>query len=132
MTRKHTSAAARIGALAMLVTGAAFADGELGSLLRTTLEAIRDGHPNLSQMEPMTADAVQQQNGAVQPVLQRMGAIQSVAYKGMQSMPGGSGEAYAVTFKNGRMLWVISESAAGKIQILWTSGPQFAEGGNGR
>jgi hypothetical protein len=111
--------------LALAAAVPAYADqGQFADLLKTTLESIQAGRPNLSSMEPVTADAVEQQIGVVRPILQRLGKILSVTYRGLQTLPGGSGEAYRVRFESGSMLWVISESSAGKIQILWTSGQE--------
>jgi hypothetical protein len=104
------------------------ATGELSAMLKSTIEAVQQGKPNLSDMEPLTAAAVEQQSPAMRPVLKQMGKIQSLAFLGIQNMPMGSGEAYRVKFENGSMLWVISESSAGKIQILWTSGPEQMPG----
>lgn len=98
-------------------------NGTLSGLLRRTLESIQRGSPNLSDMEPLTADAVEKQNSAVQPMLMKMGSITKITYRGIQSMPGTSAEAYKVQFANGSMTWAISKGASGKIQILWTPGP---------
>lgn len=98
-------------------------NGTLSGLLRRTLEAIQRGSPNLSDMEPLTADAVEKQSAAVQQVLKKMGAITKITYRGVQSMPGTSAEAYKVRFENGSMTWAISRGASGKIQVLWTPGP---------
>jgi hypothetical protein len=119
----HSRILAAVIVLAVVSQVVLAATGNLSDRLRSELEALRAGSADYSQMEPMLADQVEKSREAIRAALRQVGAIQSVEYRGMQSLPMGQAEAYRVKFERGEMMWLIAVSSAGKLQTLWSPGP---------
>ena len=80
--------------------------------VRRTLEDVAAGTPNYDELGVTLAAAVKQQLPTMQPMLQRMGAIKSVEFKGVG--PAGA-DIYNVGLENGKVEVRITLDAGGKV-----------------
>ena len=80
--------------------------------LRRLLGELQAGTPNYSLMSVGLANAIRQQLPMMQPELAKLGAVQSVTFKGVG--PGGA-DIYEVKFANGAQEWRIWLAPDGKI-----------------
>ncbi len=81
--------------------------------LRKMIEDLRHGTPDYDRMSRGLADATRQQLSHLQPMIAELGALQSVAFKGVG--PGGA-DIYQVKFEKGALEYRISLAPDGKIQ----------------
>ena len=77
------------------------------------IEELRTGKPNYEQMSPGLANVTRQQLTGLQSVIVGMGALQSIAFKGVG--PGGA-DIYQVKFEKGSLDYRVWLSADGKIE----------------
>jgi CubicO group peptidase (beta-lactamase class C family) len=80
--------------------------------LRRLLGELLQGTPNYTLMSAGLANSIRQQLPTMQPALAKLGAVQSVAFKGVG--PGGA-DIYEVKFANGAQEWRIWLAPDGKI-----------------
>lgn len=80
--------------------------------LRRLLGELLQGTPNYSLMSAGLANAIKQQLPTMQPAIAKLGAVQSVTFKGVG--PGGA-DIYEVKFANGAQEWRIWLAPDGKI-----------------
>ena len=80
--------------------------------LRRSIEELRSGNPDYTQMSPQLGDAVRQQLPQMQSLFKTWGAVKSVTFR--ERGPQG-GDIYDVTFENGGAEFRILLSADGKI-----------------
>jgi len=83
--------------------------------LRRNIEELRRGQPDYSQMSTTLADVTRQQLVALKDMVVKMGAVQSVTFKGVG--PGGR-DIYEVKFENGLTEWRIGMMADGGLKGL--------------
>ena len=83
--------------------------------LRQSIADLRNGHPNLDQMEPMLRVAVEQQRARMEQSLAALGALRSVEYVGPQN----GAHVFKVTFDQGVTVWMIGLSPNGKTALLY-------------
>jgi cyanophycinase len=76
---------------------------------------LRDGKPDYSLMSPALADATRQQLANLQPVIVKLGAVQSVTFLGVER---DGSDTYDVTFDHGVTEWRIVMAPDGKIDKL--------------
>ena len=81
--------------------------------LRRLLGEVQQGTPNYALMSAGLANAIKQQLPTMQPALAKLGAVQSVTFKGVG--PGGA-DIYEVKFANGAQEWRIWLAPDGKIE----------------
>ena len=83
--------------------------------LRRLLGELQQGAPNYSLMSPGLANSIRQQLPSMQPAIAKLGAVQSVSFKGVG--PGGA-DIYEVKFANGAQEWRIwlAPEGGGKIE----------------
>jgi hypothetical protein len=123
MRKKMAIAASLIGLTACTTFGAGIpspaaaqaaapeTSGANQALLKSVIEALQQGKPGFSQMEPTLEQTIRQQGVAA---LQQLGALKTITFLGEQS---GNG-IYKVEFQNGATLWAIRMSQNGKIAGL--------------
>ena len=81
--------------------------------LRRYIDSLEAGKPNYEEMSPLLADTVREQLPQVEAVIHRMGAFQSMVFKGVD---GDGMELYDVTFEHGRVEWFIAPlTSDGKV-----------------
>jgi CubicO group peptidase (beta-lactamase class C family) len=80
--------------------------------LRRLLGELKQGTPNYSLMSAGLANVIRQQLPSMQPALAKLGAVQSLTFKGVG--PGGA-DIYEVKFANGAQEWRIWLAPDGKI-----------------
>ena len=80
--------------------------------LRRSIEEVRSGNPDYTQMTPEFGAVVRQQLTQVQSIFKTWGAVKSVTFKG--TSPAGS-DIYDVAFENGDAEFNIDLTADGKI-----------------
>lgn len=82
--------------------------------LRRYIDALEKGQPNYGEMSPMLAAAVRQQLPTIRQIIQKVGAFQSLTFKGV----GRDGlDVYDATFTHGQLEWRIAPlSADGKAE----------------
>jgi CubicO group peptidase (beta-lactamase class C family) len=80
--------------------------------VRETLETAAAGTPEYERLGPALANAVRQQLPAIRPMLQRLGAIKSIEFRGVG--PAGA-DIYHVTCENGALEVRITLDANGKV-----------------
>ncbi|HTJ22897.1 MAG TPA: serine hydrolase [Gemmatimonadaceae bacterium] len=80
--------------------------------LRRLLGEVQQGTPNYALMSAGLANVIRQQLPTMQPALAKLGAVQSVTFKGVG--PGGA-DIYEVKFANGGQEWRIWLTPDGKI-----------------
>jgi hypothetical protein len=90
-------------------------DPRTEAVLRRLLDQIRRGAPDYDLMTPELAALVREQLSGVQSEITQLGAMQSVAFKGVG--PRGA-DIYKVKFENGAMEWRIILDTDGKIGFL--------------
>ena len=83
------------------------------SSLRRYIDSLEAGKPNYEEMSPLLADKVREQLPQIRAMILRMGAFQSMVFKGVD----GTGmELYDVTFEHGRVEWTIAPlTSDGKV-----------------
>jgi CubicO group peptidase (beta-lactamase class C family) len=81
--------------------------------LRRAIEELRRGEPDYSQMSAPFADVTRQQLPGLHEMISKLGAVQSVTFKGVG--PGGR-DIYEVKFENGLTEWRIGMMPDGKIE----------------
>ncbi|MBZ5620296.1 MAG: DUF3471 domain-containing protein [Acidobacteriia bacterium] len=81
--------------------------------LRRNIEELRLGEPKYDLMSPELADVTRRQVPQLKAQITRLGALQSVSFKGVG--PGGM-DIYEVKFENGSTEWRIVLAADGKIE----------------
>lgn len=101
--------------------------------LRRVIGEIQQGHPNYAGMTRGLADAVRQQLPRSRRILAERGPLRSVVYLGRErarSLLPGPGkladppiDRYRVTFQNGSLWWVISETG-GVMKLLVFDAPE--------
>lgn len=84
-----------------------------GAALRKMVEDLIAGKPDYGQMSPGLADATRQQLPQMQSTLSKLGAMQSMAFKGVG--PAGP-DIYTLKFENGALEYRIWLGADGKIE----------------
>jgi CubicO group peptidase (beta-lactamase class C family) len=83
--------------------------------LRRNIEDLRAGDPKYDLMLPALADLTRQQLPGLQKMIQQLGAIESVTFKG----PAGRGaDTFEVKFEHGTMEWRIAIARDGKLAGL--------------
>jgi len=80
--------------------------------LRRNIEELRAGEPKYDQMAPELADVTRRQVPQLKATMAKLGALQSVSFKGVG--PGGM-DIYEVKFENGSTEWRIALAPDGKI-----------------
>ena len=80
--------------------------------LRRSIEELRRGQPDYSQMSPAFADVTRRQLSNLKDTILQLGAVQSVTFKGVG--PGGR-DIYEVKFEKGLTEWRIGMTPDGKI-----------------
>jgi len=80
--------------------------------LRRNIDELRAGEPQYGRMNDRVAQTTRQQLPQLKALVGRMGALQSVTFKGVG--PGGA-DIYDVKFENGSTEWRITMAADGKI-----------------
>jgi len=88
------------------------------ALLLKTIADLTAGRPNFDTMEPRLADVVRQQQGVMQPELQRLGKVQEVTYAGVVQ----GALKFRVAFAGGPTTWFIGLGADGRIANLVVRG----------
>lgn len=83
--------------------------------LRRVIEETRAGKPDYSLMSDAMGAATRQQLPQLQSMMAQMGAVQSVAFKGVG--PGGN-DIYEVKFANGSLEYRIGVSAGGRVEAI--------------
>ena len=84
------------------------------TVLTRTIADLQTGKPDFAAMTPQLADAVRQQQAAIQPALQQLGAVQSIAYDGVVQ----GALKFNVAFAGGATVWLIGIDGQGKIAAL--------------
>ncbi len=81
--------------------------------LRRYIDSLEAGKPNYEEMSPLLADTVREQLPQIEAIIHRMGAFQSMVFKGVD---GNGMELYDVTFEHGRVEWLIAPlTSDGKV-----------------
>ena len=81
--------------------------------LRRYIDSLEAGKPNYEEMSPLLADTVREQLPQIEAIIHRMGAFQSMVFKGVD---GNGMELYEVTFEHGRAEWRIAPlTSDGKV-----------------
>jgi dienelactone hydrolase len=80
--------------------------------LRRSIEEVRSGNPDYTQMTPEFGAVVRQQLPQMQSIFKTWGALKSVTFKGTGPM---GGDIYDVTFENGAAEFRIALAPDGKI-----------------
>ncbi|MES1258828.1 MAG: DUF3471 domain-containing protein, partial [Acidobacteriota bacterium] len=80
--------------------------------LRRNIEELRLGQPKYELMSPGLADVTRQQLPQLTALMAQMGAVESVAFKGVG--PGGA-DIYEVKFEHGSTEWRIMLDSEGKV-----------------
>lgn len=83
------------------------------AVLRRFIGELSRGEPDYTQMMPGLAGAVRQQMPAMQPLLQRLGALQSVTF---QSVGNAGEDVYLTKFANGALEFRLLLAADGKME----------------
>jgi hypothetical protein len=90
-------------------------DPETEVALRRNIAELRRGEPSYDLMSPQLATVTRQQLPQLKAIMDRLGTLQTVVFKGVG--PGG-GDIYDVIFENGSTEWRIGLSADGKIEFI--------------
>ena len=69
-------------------------------MVRTAIEQIQSGKPNYDRMSPGLAAATRQQLPQIQVMLLKLGALQSITFKGVEA---NGADIYLVKFENGSL-----------------------------
>jgi len=86
--------------------------GTKASLLRY-IKSLERGQPNYQEMSPEMATAVRKQLPLIEGIIRKMGALQSLRFKGVNAA---GMDTYDATFANGRLEWAIAPlSPDGKV-----------------
>jgi serine-type D-Ala-D-Ala carboxypeptidase/endopeptidase len=86
--------------------------GTKASLLRY-IDSLEQGEPNYQDMSPEMAAAVRKQLPLIEGIIKKMGALQSLQFKGVNAA---GMDTYDATFANGRLEWAIAPlSTDGKV-----------------
>jgi hypothetical protein len=81
--------------------------------LRRYIDSLEAGKPNYEEMAPLLADKVSEQLPQIEAMILRMGAFQSMVFKGVDS---DGMELYDVAFEHGRVEWFIAPlTSDGKV-----------------
>jgi signal transduction histidine kinase len=81
--------------------------------LRRYIDSLETGTPNYEEMAPLLADSVRERLPQIEAIIHRMGAFQSMVFKGVD---GDGMELYDVTFEHGRVEWLIGPlTSDGKV-----------------
>jgi hypothetical protein len=83
--------------------------------LRRNIDELRRGDPSYDLMSPQLATVTRQQLPQLKAIMDRLGPLQTVVFKGVGA---GGGDIYDVTFENGSTEWRIGLSADGKIEFV--------------
>ena len=83
--------------------------------LRKTIGAMASGSPNYGDMIEPLQTVVRQQKLGVDAFLTKLGAVQTVQYKGVSDA---GADKYLVTHQNGKSQWIIQLAADGRISTL--------------
>ena len=86
--------------------------------LRALLTGVASGNPDYALLEPPLADLMHKQLPMLQHMIQRMGALQSIAFKGVDL---NGADQYLARFANGGMLFSVSLDPQGQIGGLFLS-----------
>jgi hypothetical protein len=81
--------------------------------LRRYIDSLEAGKPNYEEMSPLLADKVREQLPQIEATIHRLGAFQSMVFKGVD---GDGMELYDVIFEHGRAEWSIAPlTSDGKV-----------------
>jgi hypothetical protein len=83
--------------------------------LRKTISAMASGSPNYGDMSEPLQEVVRRQKPGVDAFLTKLGAVQTVQYKGVSDA---GADKYLVTHRNGKSQWIIQLAADGRISTL--------------
>jgi hypothetical protein len=83
--------------------------------LRKNIEELRSGQPNYAEMSPGLANVTRQQLPTLQPMIVKLGALQSLTFKSVA--PNGA-DVYEAQYEQGRQEWRLALSADGKIEMI--------------
>jgi D-alanyl-D-alanine-carboxypeptidase/D-alanyl-D-alanine-endopeptidase len=86
------------------------------SAVRAAIEQLQSGKPDYERMSPGLAAATREQLPQIQPMLGKLGAMQSVTFKSVG--PGGA-DIYTVKFENGSLEYGIVLEGDGKAQAAF-------------
>jgi hypothetical protein len=82
--------------------------------LRRYIDALENGHPNYEEMSPELAAVVRRQLPQIQQIIRRVGAFESLTFKGVTE---DGRDIYAAKFANGELEWQMAPlSADGKVE----------------
>jgi hypothetical protein len=81
--------------------------GKCSDVLSTMIKATCEG-----QLAQMSA------------VYSRLGALDSLEFKGLEATPSGQAEVYQAIHANGKMLWLVIKAPDGRLSTFWSPGPQ--------
>jgi hypothetical protein len=97
--------------------------GKLRTKLTDALSETAKGNCSEDLLAPMVLDACEQQLSRMKPMLESLGPIKNVRYRGLDQLPNGvQVEVYRVVFTSGQMTWVVAAGPNGKLTVLWTQG----------
>jgi hypothetical protein len=88
------------------------------ALLRRALTQTALGECPADVMGAMLRNACEQQQPNIGNVLRAKGDILGIQYVGAQTVANGSQDVFAVSFQSGKMTWMLSKSADGKLFTL--------------
>jgi D-alanyl-D-alanine carboxypeptidase len=94
-----------------LATGAPRPGSE--AVLRRLIEELRRGEPDYARMNPGFANIARQQAPALKTSLERLGALTSVAFRGVGPQ---GGDIFLVKFENGAQEWRIIVGEGGRVE----------------
>jgi CubicO group peptidase (beta-lactamase class C family) len=87
-------------------------DPRTEAALRRNIQELQLGQPNYEMMSPNLAEATRQQLPQLKTIMEQLGALETVAFKGVG--PGGA-DIYEVKFEHGSTEWRIIMDTNGKI-----------------
>lgn len=91
--------------------------------VREAIEASIQGECS-DVLSTMIKAACEGQLARMSTLYSKLGALNSLEYKGLEDTPSGQAEVYQATHANGKMLWLVIKAPDGRLSTFWSPGPQ--------